>query len=243
MKETPQFKEIAARYGLAAPPECVARLTQLVVGSELELEKVARIIASDNELRARLLRVANPKADDPSEYVIDTVEAALMRNGVACAVLVAMGTPLAVALVRTFQTMLGLKLEPALRSSVPALKGEHLLARVRFEGRATGEVFLRLDAGSSLRIASCILGIPVEELAPGPEVNDAVGELLNIMTGNFKSNLCDAGLDCRLNTPVVVLTEELETPTVPGGGMERLLYRSGEIVLHVDLSVNPWNAN
>lgn len=243
MKETVQYKELATRYGFTAPPECVARLTQLVAESDLELEKVARIIASDKELRARLLRVANPKADDPADYVIDTVESALMRHGVACAVLIAMGTPLAIALVRTFQTMLSMKLEHAERRSVSPLEGEHLLARVGFAGKATGQVYLRMDMDSSLRIASAILGIPVADLTPGPEVNDAVGELLNIMTGNFKSNLCDAGLDCRLQTPDVHLTEDLETPSVPGGGVERMAFRSGPIVLHVDLTVNPWNAN
>lgn len=243
MKEAVQYKELATRYGFTAPPECVARLTQLVAESDLELEKVARIIASDKELRARLLRVANPKADDPADYVIDTVESALMRHGVACAVLIAMGTPLAIALVRTFQTMLSMKLEHAERRSVSPLEGEHLLARVGFAGKATGQVYLRMDMDSSLRIASAILGIPVADLTPGPEVNDAVGELLNIMTGNFKSNLCDAGLDCRLQTPDVHLTEDLETPSVSGGGVERMAFRSGPIVLHVDLTVNPWNAN
>lgn len=243
MKESVQYKELASRYGFTAPPECLARLTQLVAQSDLELEKVARIIAGDAELRARLLRVANPKADDPSEYVIDTVESALMRQGVACAVLIAMGTPLAIALVRTFQTMLSIQLEHANRRSVPTLEGEHLLATVGFAGKAVGKVYLRMDMDSALEIASATLGVPVSELAVGPEVNDAVGELLNIMTGNFKSNLCDAGLDCRLETPIVRASEDLETPTIPGGGVERMIFKSGKVVLHVDLTVNPWNGN
>lgn len=243
MKEAVQYKELASRYGFTAPPDCVARLTTLVAQSDLELEKVAKIIASDAELRARLLRVANPDADHPSEYVIDTVESALMRHGVACAILIAMGSPLAVALIRTFQTMLSKKLELIERRSVPPVTGEHVLATVGFAGKATGRVFLRMDSDSALQIASAIFGVPAESLTPGPEVNDAVGELLNIMTGNFKSNLCDAGLDCRLQTPDVRPSEELETPVVPGGGIERMVFRCGKIVLHIDLTVNPWNAN
>ena len=39
------------------------------------------------------------------------------------------------------------------------------------------------------------------------EIRDVAGELLNIMTGNFKSNLCDAGLDCKLQPPEVTLTD------------------------------------
>jgi hypothetical protein len=48
-------------------------------------------------------------------------------------------------------------------------------------------------------------------------------------------------LDCRLETPDVKLTADLETPTIRGGGLERMAFRSGEIVLFVDVTVNPWN--
>jgi len=241
MKENIQYKELATRYGFTAPPECVSRLTELVAQSDLDVEKVAKIIASDKDLRARLLRVANPRADDPSEYTIDNIESALMRNGVACAMLIAMGTPLAIALVRTVQTMLSLKLEPVERRAVPTLSGEHLLSTIGFSGKAEGSVYLRMDTETSVRVASAILGVPADALSPGSDVNDAVGELLNIMAGNFKSNLCDAGLVCRLQTPNVRTSEDLETPSTAGGGIERMAFRSGSIVLHVDLTVNPWN--
>ncbi len=80
-----------------------------------------------------------------------------------------------------------------------------------------------------------------EELTDVAEINDAVGELLNIITGNFKSNLCDAGLDCRLHTPRVARTEGFDVPTVPGGGLERMAFRAAQLTLFVDVTVNPWN--
>jgi len=73
------------------------------------------------------------------------------------------------------------------------------------------------------------------------EIRDAAGELLNIMTGNFKSNLCDAGLDCRLLTPEVKLSTDFRMPIVPGGGVERMALRAGKIHLFVDVTANPWN--
>lgn len=73
------------------------------------------------------------------------------------------------------------------------------------------------------------------------EIRDTAGELLNIMTGNFKSNLCDAGLDCKLYPPVVKPSMDLHTPTVPGGSMERMAFRAEKIYFFVDVTANPWS--
>jgi CheY-specific phosphatase CheX len=59
---------------------------------------------------------------------------------------------------------------------------------------------------SAKAIAANILGLEPEEMTDNDEIRDAAGELLNIMTGNFKSNLCDAGLDCKLQPPKVGMT-------------------------------------
>ena len=79
-----------------------------------------------------------------------------------------------------------------------------------------------------------------EELGDDDEVRDAAGELLNIMTGNFKSNLCDAGLDCKLEPPKVGITDDHRTPVEPGGGMERLAFRAGKINLFIEVTANPF---
>ena len=94
---------------------------------------------------------------------------------------------------------------------------------------------------SAKAIAAGILGMKPEELDDADEIKDAAGELLNIMTGNFKSNLCDAGLDCKLEPPDVKLTDDLETRVVRGGGLERMAFRAGKIELFVDVTANPWN--
>ena len=61
------------------------------------------------------------------------------------------------------------------------------------------------------------------------------------MTGNFKSNLCDAGLDCKLQPPKVGLSEDYSTPVEPGGGIERLAFRAGDLLIFVEVTANPWN--
>ncbi|HYG23621.1 MAG TPA: chemotaxis protein CheX [Verrucomicrobiae bacterium] len=243
MQKATEYQELAKRYGFAPIPESVLQLTQLVSRQDADLDDVAKLVDKDPSLRARLLRVANPDAEDESDYSIDTVEAALMRSGLGCALLLAMGTPLAQALMRAFQAMMSKKLEAVDRNSVPTLQGDHVLGTIGFSGKAVGSVYLRLSTESAQNIAATILGADPNETLDASEINDVIGELLNIMTGNFKSNLCDAGLDCRLSVPTVTCSADLHTPTSRGGGLERMAFRSGAISLFVDVTVNPWGAD
>jgi CheY-specific phosphatase CheX len=241
MFETAEYKNLAARYGLAPTPDSVVQLTQLVARQDCVLDDIAQVIDKDANLRARLLRVANPRALSEADYTVDNVEDALMRTGVGSAMVLAMGTPLSLALVKTFQTMLSLKLEQVDPRELLALQGEHLLGTIGFAGKAEGRVYLRLSLPSAQAIAAHIVGVEPEAMTDANEILDATGELLNIMTGNFKSNLCDAGLTCRLEPPEVTKTTDLETPTIPGGGLERMAFRAGKIQLLITVTVNPFN--
>jgi chemotaxis protein CheX len=235
-----QYKELARRYGIAPTPDAVSRLTQLVARQDCCVDEIVRVIEKDPGLSARLLRVANPQAADESEYIVGTVDAALLRNGIGCALLLAMGTPLSLALVKTFQTMLSLQLETVDPHQLDSLTGPHMRGAIGFAGRVTGHVYLRMSSVSARAIAAGILGLQPGELNDNDEIRDAAGELLNIMTGNFKSNLCDAGLDCKLQPPKVGVTEDCSTPIEPGGGLERLAFRAGKIEIFVEVTANPW---
>lgn len=241
MPDDLNYDELADKYGLDPVPASVLRLTHLVARQDADLDQIAKVITQDQSLTQRLLRAANPRALSDDDYAISTVEDALMRTGVGCVLLLAMGTPLTMALVKTFHTMLGLKLESVHPKAVNRFPGTHLLGTIGFSGKAEGRVFLRLSQEGARRVAAGVVGLKPEELNDVSEINDAVGELLNIITGNFKSHLCDAGLDCRLHTPTVARTDSFDVPTVAGGGLERMAFRAPQIVLFVDVSVNPWN--
>ena len=205
------------------------------------MDEIVRVIEKDPGLSARLLRVANPRAADESEYTVGTVDEALMRNGIGCALLLAMGTPLSLALIKTFQTMLSLKLESVDVHQLdsldrPAHARLHRFCRQSHRPCLSPHEF-RHRQGHRRRHPR---PGDREELG-NDEIRDAAGELLNIMTGNFKSNLCDAGLDCKLQPPSVGMTEDCSTPIEPGGGLERLAFRAGQIEIFVEVTANPWS--
>jgi CheY-specific phosphatase CheX len=241
MNDGASYLELSRRYGFAPKPESASRLTQLVSRQDADLDEIAKVIDKDPTLRARLLRVANPEAENEAEYAIESAEDALMRNGMGCVLVLAMSTPLAQALVKTFQTMLSLKLESVDPRTAPPLTGDHLRCNIDFSGKVVGHVLLRLSSASARTIAAGIIGADAKELNDPAEIRDVAGELLNIMTGNFKSNLCDAGLECKLSPPDVRLTGDFTPPVRHAGSVEHLAFCSGNIQVFVEVTANPWS--
>jgi CheY-specific phosphatase CheX len=240
MASSLDYRELAARYGLEPIPDSVTRLTQLLAKQDADLEAIARVVTADPELTVRLLRVANPRATSDEEFTTESVEDALMRTGVGCVLLLAMGTPLTTAIIKTFKTMASIELKSVHPRSVPPLKAEHICGSIGFSGKAEGRVELQMALPVARTVAAAVLGIKPEDLRDLASLSDTIGELLNIVTGNFKSNLCDAGLDCKIEPPKVSYVAEPATVSGPVGGVERMAFRGQGVDVFANMIVNPW---
>jgi len=212
-----------------------------VARQEADLDEMAWVISQDTKLARRLICAANPWADNVRDCGMGAVRAALLRTGVRCVFLLAMSASLTFALARTFHTMLGLELKNLPPEWEPPFLGEQLLCAIGFSGKADGKVFLRLSPDGARRVTTSMLRVEPGKITEDAVINDAIGELLNMVTGNLKSNLCDAGLDCQLHTPSVGRTRQFEIEAVPGGGWERAVFHAPGILLFMDLTVNPWS--
>lgn len=84
-----------------------------------------------------------------------------------------------------------------------------IIGSVGFAGDATGIIYLYAGLGFAKVITSRMLGIELSEVDPGDMVNDAIGELSNMVVGYVKSRLCDSGLPCTLTIPSVVRGQQL----------------------------------
>ena len=241
MNDGASYQELSRRDGFAPKPESASRLTQLVSRQDADLDEIAKVINKDPSLRTRLLRVANPEAENEAEYAIETVEDALMRSGMGCVLVLAMSSPLELALTKTFQTMLSLKIAAADPREIKPLVGEHLVCNIDFSGKVVGHVLLRMSCDAGRLIAAGILGTAAEDLNDPIEIRDVAGELLNIMTGNFKSNLCDAGLECKLSPPEVRITTDFSSVAKRAGSIERMAFSTGAIQIFVEVTANPWS--
>ena len=77
---------------------------------------------------------------------------------------------------------------------------------VGFIGRLTGVIYIFMDLQMALKFTSRLLDLSQDEIeAEGHEtVNDAIGELTNMVVGSFKNDLSSKGLECRMTIPSIL---------------------------------------
>ena len=155
-------------------------------------------------------------------------------------ILLALLDPLTRAVVKAFE-MFQTPIALARLDTLTPLAEEHVMGMVEFSGKAAGVVHIRLAPAAAQHLAAAILGLNAESLTDPAEINDVIGELVNIVAGNLKSNLCDSGIPCKLTAPQVTRTDDFLKLTVPGGVSDRLGFANGDLQAFVDVSVNPWN--
>ncbi len=115
-----------------------------------------------------------------------------------------------------FRNMLSLEITP----EPPVVASEEddkiqIIGSVGFVGDATGIICIYTDVKLAITITSRMLGIAESEVDSDEMVNDAIGELSNMVAGFVKSHLCDGGLPCVLTIPSIVRGQKL---SVEGSG-------------------------
>lgn len=183
------------KYKLAKPPENVLRLGKLVRGGfDSNVQEIATIIKADPALAARVIKIATKGHDTGID-----ITAAVVRVGVHQVTLVVMTELLLYAVTKTFSTMLNVSLEAR---EILSSTGDQVVGCIHYKGQVNGRVFLRIPCNAAEWVVPRFLGkdLPME---PSELLPDVTGEILNIVGGNFKSNLVDAGLECALSVPQV----------------------------------------
>ena len=79
-------------------------------------------------------------------------------------------------------------------------------ALVGLAGTYNGLVSLHMPSSLALAATSSMLGMEVTEL--DDDVNDAMGEIANMIAGSFKQHLSKSGMDVHISTPSVVYGKE-----------------------------------
>lgn len=109
-------------------------------------------------------------------------------------------TPLLeIATREVFELMLGCQL------TVPATAEETALeftAMVGLAGQLCGVLSVRCDGKAAALMTSKMLGVELDKV--GPEISDALGEVCNMVAGNFKNKIAGLAEGCMLSPPTVV---------------------------------------
>ena len=77
---------------------------------------------------------------------------------------------------------------------------------VGLAGTYNGLVSLHMPSTLAMRATSSMLGMEVAEI--DDDVNDAMGEIANMIAGSFKLHLSKSGMDIQISTPSVIHGKE-----------------------------------
>lgn len=108
------------------------------------------------------------------------------------------------AVSEVFSTMLSITTQPDPSLKLINNSSQHIASSVGFIGRITGVIFIYSDDAFARVITSRMLGMDPKDVDEDAMVNDAMGELGNMVMGHIKSRLCDRGLSCVLTIPSII---------------------------------------
>jgi CheY-specific phosphatase CheX len=102
-----------------------------------------------------------------------------------------------------FHTMLSMDVSPAEADPPLELSGSKIVGCVSFTGDVIGNICIHVSRQFGRIMTAAMLGMEVDEIEDDEEINDVIGEVSNMVGGDMKSKLCDAGFPCVLSIPNV----------------------------------------
>jgi chemotaxis protein CheX len=139
---------------------------------------------------------------------------------------------LELAVQEVFEIMLGCRLEPAAGSEQKV--ASEVTAMVGLAGELCGILSMGCGSRSAHLIAARMLG---SDVASGEQVWDALGEICNMIAGNFKNKLSGTADRCMLSVPTVITGAEYNFHSLADAGSldTTLLFEGAPVVIRPEL--------
>jgi chemotaxis protein CheX len=140
------------------------------------------------------------------------------------------------AVVEVFSMMLGFEIGPAPDSEAGAPEAEttERTAIVGFSGSMRGTCEVRMTCSAARSVASAMLGgAPIEE--DDDSIDDAIGELCNMLAGGWKNRIPTLTADCSLSPPTVISGGDYKVHTRQPSVKLSRIYRFEAHALHLTL--------
>lgn len=100
-----------------------------------------------------------------------------------------------------FDTMLSMALVEAQTNAFA--ETSRIVGSVSLAGSVSGTVNIHVGNTFACLITANMLGMELDEIDSDEEIHDVIGELSNMIGGDLKSRLCDAGFECQLSIPSI----------------------------------------
>jgi len=131
-----------------------------------------------------------------------------------------------------FELMLGCKLTVDDTTTEGTLD---VTAMVGLAGKLCGVLNVRCDGKAAALMTSKMLGVDLDKV--GPDISDALGEICNMVAGNFKNKISGLGDGCMLSPPTVITGSDYSMYSLADSpGLEmRLLFENMPMVISLQI--------
>ena len=138
---------------------------------------------------------------------------------------------------KVFDTMLSLEIEAIDTDCRENSDSNRIIGSVSFAGEVTGSVNIQVKDAFAHILTAAMLGMDVEEIDGDEEVYDVIGEMSNMLGGDLKSRLCDAGLPCELSIPSVMSGSNLKIESFKWSRHERFAFQHQQHTILVEVYI------
>ena len=123
----------------------------------------------------------------------------------------------------------------------PVTADSAVVSMVGFIGNLNGVLYLYMKESLAKDVTCNFLGLEPDELDEEPDstVNDALGEMANMIAGTFKNGLCDSGYNCRLTIPSLLRGSQFSVDTSSDVMRRVLTFKTMGDELTCDLLMKP----
>lgn len=128
------------------------------------------------------------------------------------------------SIIETFDTMLSMEIEVS-DSEPPDTAGvSRMVAAVNFAGHVIGLINIQVTSELSRQMMANMQEIEPEEVEDEAEIKDMLAEITNIVGGNLKSALNDAGYTCVISTPSLTYGADFSIKSLSMERFERFVF-------------------
>jgi flagellar motor switch protein FliN len=142
----------------------------------------------------------------------------------------------------TFNSLLSIDIEPVEQAPAPEQGKPRMVGALNFAGKVTGIFTAQVTFDFGRIMLSSLLGSEPEDVEPGTELRDLVAEITNIVGGNLKSALNDAGLACVLSTPSVTYGSDFSIESLVMERFERFVFHKDDHLVIIEVGLKEQQA-
>ena len=147
------------------------------------------------------------------------------------------------AIIDVFDTMVSMEVEFQ-ESELPDSTGtRRMVATVNFAGNVLGIVNIQVDSELSRMMMASMLDIDIEEVEDDSEIKDLLAEISNIVGGNLKSALNDAGHSCVISTPSITYGADFTIKSLNMERFERFVFTHQDKYVLVEIGLKAQQAS